>query len=103
MTKVKCTNCSGTGRVDHFAHIANGVCFVCEGTGKVKDGPKIQQSAWNEAYGILDTMQNKGWLTHEQFDANWDWCIAQNKKGKPSTEILAAVKGSYERHKAKRA
>ena len=36
-----CPKCNGTGHLTAFAHIANGDCFMCGGTGRVeaaKDG-----------------------------------------------------------------
>jgi hypothetical protein len=33
MTKVKCPRCAGTGNVPSFAHVQNGLCFRCKGTG----------------------------------------------------------------------
>jgi hypothetical protein len=39
-TTYACGKCEGRGFLRSFSHIANGVCFACEGTGKVtvKDG-----------------------------------------------------------------
>ena len=37
MNKVACDNCSGTGYVHAFRHVANGLCFKCNGEGKVKN------------------------------------------------------------------
>ena len=41
--KEKCPECHGTGYLNHFNHVANGVCFVCMGKGEInghfqKDG-----------------------------------------------------------------
>jgi hypothetical protein len=30
----KCHRCGGRGRLDHYRHVANGVCFACDGSGK---------------------------------------------------------------------
>lgn len=35
MTQTTCPKCTGTGFVSAFAHIKNGVCFDCDGTGRV--------------------------------------------------------------------
>lgn len=32
-----CTKCSGTGRVNSYKHIENGLCFKCNGSGYVDD------------------------------------------------------------------
>lgn len=29
-----CARCSGTGRLEAFAHVRDGICFECDGTGK---------------------------------------------------------------------
>jgi len=42
MSKVNCNNCSGTGYIHAFAHVAGGQCFTCEGSGKVDGGRKQQ-------------------------------------------------------------
>lgn len=33
--RVKCLKCSGTGIIPHYAHIFNGECFDCNGTGTI--------------------------------------------------------------------
>lgn len=33
MVKVDCLKCSGTGKIQVFSHVANGICFACEGIG----------------------------------------------------------------------
>lgn len=30
-----CDRCYGAGKFEHVAHVANGVCFKCHGTGKL--------------------------------------------------------------------
>lgn len=32
-TQVKCYKCDGTGQINAFGHVANGVCFACKGAG----------------------------------------------------------------------
>ena len=34
--RVKCHNCAGAGRIAHFSHVNNGVCFTCGGSGKLE-------------------------------------------------------------------
>ena len=36
MSKVTCPKCQGTGFVEGFAHVKNGVCFDCDGTGSIE-------------------------------------------------------------------
>jgi len=31
-----CPHCDGTGKLPHYSHIANGDCFACGGTGKIR-------------------------------------------------------------------
>lgn len=33
---VECHKCQGAGEIAHYRNIDNGVCYACEGTGKVK-------------------------------------------------------------------
>ena len=35
LTKIDCPKCSGHKRIDSFSHVANGVCFCCNGVGTV--------------------------------------------------------------------
>ena len=36
MQNIPCPKCDGSGRIGAFGHIANGVCFMCEGSGLVQ-------------------------------------------------------------------
>jgi DnaJ-class molecular chaperone len=40
-TKTTCPKCGGSGTLHQYAHIANGECFHCNGTGEV-NGELIQ-------------------------------------------------------------
>lgn len=37
---IKCNKCDGKGTIDGFAHIRNGICFDCNGTGTRYLSPK---------------------------------------------------------------
>lgn len=58
----ECHKCGGSGYIADFAGIANGVCFTCDGNGKVKYRPtKVQvkpltehQAKWIEAIKTAD-------------------------------------------------
>lgn len=43
---MECGKCGGTGKVDKFRGIANGICFQCGGSGKIAvketKGPKFK-------------------------------------------------------------
>jgi|TARA_R110001599_G_scaffold347187_1_gene573217 RecJ-like exonuclease len=30
-----CGKCNGKGKIDHYHYVSNGVCFACDGTGKI--------------------------------------------------------------------
>lgn len=32
--EIDCPKCNGYGGLDHFAHVQNGICFMCKGTKK---------------------------------------------------------------------
>ena len=42
-----CDRCGGNGRIDHWSHVANGVCFACGGSGKLSGRPL---AAWVEPH-----------------------------------------------------
>lgn len=100
-TLVKCNGCNGTGRLAHYAHLDNGICYACAGTGKARATAESDRSAYDEAYVVLDSMRNRGLLTEVQMDANWDWCVAKRAAGMPGTEILERVRASEAKHKAR--
>jgi DnaJ-class molecular chaperone len=31
----KCGKCNGKGRIGHYHYVSNGVCFACDGEGKI--------------------------------------------------------------------
>jgi hypothetical protein len=35
-TPKACPKCGGSGKLDHFRHVANGDCFNCAGTGALR-------------------------------------------------------------------
>jgi hypothetical protein len=41
-----CAKCDGTGKILGFAHIADGVCFACGGTGRLAQDPKMTNAKW---------------------------------------------------------
>lgn len=49
MSSVKCPKCYGTGNLPGFAHVANGVCFQCRGTGKINE-PKNGGITYSRAF-----------------------------------------------------
>ena len=42
MPNFPCFKCNGSGQVNAFSHIANGVCFQCGGTGKLSAAKKVE-------------------------------------------------------------
>lgn len=34
----KCGRCNGKGRIGHYHYVSNGVCFACDGKGKIYKG-----------------------------------------------------------------
>jgi hypothetical protein len=32
-----CYACGGTGTLPHYSHISDGVCFACQGSGRIQD------------------------------------------------------------------
>ena len=46
MTQITCNRCSGTGKTV-FHHVADGICFACNGTGKINYTPDMNLSLDN--------------------------------------------------------
>lgn len=42
-TYYKCNACNGTGTRPEFARVYNGVCFTCNGNGRLKTGKQTKQ------------------------------------------------------------
>jgi hypothetical protein len=40
-TDCTCWRCGGEGRIKQFAHVAKGVCFACEGSGRLPHGRNV--------------------------------------------------------------
>ena len=91
---VKCTNCSGTGRVAHYAHIDNGVCYVCSGTGKCRADLPSKIEPWNQLGIMYDQMQSCGKYTQAEADANWEWYLAKRTSGCNYEPFLEAFRKS---------
>lgn len=103
MTKVKCNNCNGTGRLAHFAHLDNGICYACEGTGKVKPGTTNASRPIDEIFTRVERMRdmvNDGLYTDAEVDANSDWARAQLTKGTALEIILTKMDASIEKKRA---
>ena len=73
-----CSKCDGTGRLPHYGHIANGVCFECGGTGKVSysvrtDGTaKTSLVVWKRE-GKFDYASLRSTL--QAADGTWGKCL----------------------------
>ncbi len=70
---IKCQKCNGLGTIAEYAHIDNGLCFQCKGTGIYKPLNKAQSAnqALNQKVDdiLLDWYQNNdnvARLTQEQ-------------------------------------
>ena len=48
MYKIPCSNCSGQGYIEKFAHVDNGLCFKCHGS-KVEEATKEQYDNYIES------------------------------------------------------
>ncbi len=58
----QCPRCSGRGIIDAFGHVADGICFCCNGSGSIETDKealiaKLTDYARNEADRILTTRQ----------------------------------------------
>lgn len=49
-----CTKCEGTGYVAYYANYSNGVCFDCNGTGKMREGSRSRAQE-------VDTTPREDW------------------------------------------
>ena len=67
MKKIKCCTCDGTGKLSHFNHIADGVCFACNGTGIISSDTKTHTNDY-------DQMMTSG---KPSVDLEWKWTATQ--------------------------
>jgi hypothetical protein len=49
-----CAKCSGSGRLLHYGHVMNGLCFACSGHGKVSKKPAQPSVKWKCFYECAD-------------------------------------------------
>ena len=49
-----CAKCSGSGRLLHYGHVMNGLCFACKGHGKVSKKPAKPSVKWKCFYECAD-------------------------------------------------
>lgn len=91
MGRFVCQKCNGTGKVEHFSHIASGECFACGGTGryrmtadaKAKIG-QLADTVRTKANWILNaTVDDVSRMTWTQLDAARNFCH-RNIPGYPS-------------------
>lgn len=100
MATVKCVNCNGAGRLAHFSHHDNGVCYACAGTGKVKPSKARATRPIDEIFVRIERMRDmvsEGYYTDTQVDANADWARGQLDKGTDLARILTALEDSINR------
>lgn len=55
MEKVECVKCNGSGNLPYHNHIANGVCFACNGTGKT-EVVTCEKYSWGCPVADLESM-----------------------------------------------
>lgn len=67
--QIECPRCDGTGYIKAYGHVADGICFKCEGTGKV-NAPRPRKAT-----------APKTWKTQDDIDMIRQWqqqCITNN-------------------------
>lgn len=69
-----CDRCGGNGRIDHWSHVANGVCFACGGTGKITCKPvKAAVDPHADLLVSADRMStDKQWMLMRKLTKNSD-------------------------------
>jgi hypothetical protein len=48
MKSFKCGNCDGRGKLSHFSHVSEGVCFACKGSGRIA----VSEKDWRSIKGM---------------------------------------------------
>lgn len=72
---MKCNKCNGSGKLGHYSHIDEGVCFACKGSGEVVKNrkpkglklPTVSPEALAEANRIIAIVKAEGGYTGENF------------------------------------
>lgn len=89
---IKCENCNGTGSVRF--HNKGGVCFDCNGNGRVK-GIKRAEPTLREI--VMSHRPFLDLFTFEELAENIKWGEAQIASGKSVNSVLSAFNFSMDR------
>jgi hypothetical protein len=67
MATYECPKCGGSGYIAAYSGIANGVCFMCKGAGKLNYKPKAKKVQPLTPYlaGIIETIKTADFSTME--------------------------------------
>lgn len=102
---MQCPKCGGLGYIACYGHIAQGVCFKCNGRGVVASNGKpitsvkTTQLKYNlyglnkrETKAVLDfALDGGGWTTTDsKTQASWDKCVALGHMVKINNAYSAA-------------
>lgn len=87
---MECYKCNGTGYLPGFAHVAQGVCFDCKGSGKRPDSAKK-----NIGYSrhFVEGFSGKGFFPEDQ--SNIVTVVAIGFIGHPTAEERIMTDGEF--------
>jgi hypothetical protein len=93
-TNSECLKCNGTGRLAHFAHVDNGRCFTCGGSGVAQPGaPRAARTPVQS--DLLNDIRNTYRAARSWPEANGPWAeyarAGENGESSIRSELAARI------------
>lgn len=96
MKIIKCNKCNGTGKIEVFKHIQNGICFECGGCGKLEvDDDYVSLSDWKMKIEKIEKehleIHNKylKFKNRSSWDRRWEYKWDSSESHERRKEILS--------------
>lgn len=89
--RIICPTCKGTKRLAHYAHINNGVCYMCSGSGKVDETviPTLKRQVEDNTRYAMDF---NNLFTIDEMNANAEWAQRQFMNGMSIDDIREKIR-----------
>jgi hypothetical protein len=99
MAKIRCDKCNGSGRIACYAHVDNGVCYDCGGSGHSDKRRTRGLRDVDVIYYYVEIMQSMDAYTEAEIQANENWALGKLKSGTAIEEITDKMKASINKRR----